>query len=43
MRDERNLHAPTSALDIILVATAIAAGLVLLAWFAFFAGSPLPQ
>jgi hypothetical protein len=43
MRDERNMHAPTSALDIILVATAIAAGLVLLVWFAFFAGSPLPQ
>jgi hypothetical protein len=43
MRDERNMHAPTSALDIILVATAIAAGLVLLIWFAFFAGSPLPQ
>jgi hypothetical protein len=42
MRDERNMHAPTSALDIILVATAIAAGLVLLVWFAFFAGSPLP-
>ncbi|MGH2994397.1 MAG: hypothetical protein ACRDL1_12810 [Solirubrobacterales bacterium] len=43
MRDERNMHAPTSALDIILVATAIAAGLVLLIWFAFFAGSSLPQ
>jgi hypothetical protein len=43
MRDERNMHAPTSALDIILVATAIAAGLVLLVWFAFFAGSPVPQ
>lgn len=43
MRDERNMHAPTSALDIILVATAIAAGLVLLVWFAFFAGSPLPK
>ena len=43
MRDERNMHAPTSALDIILVATAIAAGLVMLAWFAFFAGSPLPK
>lgn len=43
MRDERNMHAPTSALDIILVATAIAAGLVMLLWFAFFAGSPLPQ
>ena len=43
LRDERNMHAPTSALDIILVATAIAAGLVLLVWFAFFAGSPLPQ
>ena len=43
MRDERNLHAPTSALDIILVATAIAAGVMLVVWFAFFAGSPLPQ
>ena len=43
MRDERDMHAPTSALDIILVATAIAAGLVMLAWFAFFAGSPLPR
>jgi hypothetical protein len=43
LRDERNMHAPTSALDIILVATAIAAGVVLLVWFAFFAGSPLPQ
>jgi hypothetical protein len=43
MRDERNMHAPTSALDIILVATAIAAGLVLRVWFAFFAGSPLPR
>ena len=43
MRDERNMHAPTSALDIILVATAIAAGLVLLVWFVFLAGSPLPQ
>ena len=43
MRDERDMHAPTSALDIILVATAIAAGLVMLAWFAFFAGSPLPK
>jgi hypothetical protein len=43
MRDERNLHAPTSALDIILVATAIAAGLLLVVWFAFFAGSPLPR
>jgi hypothetical protein len=43
MRDERNMHAPTSALDIILVATAIAAGLVLVVWFVFLAGSPLPQ
>jgi hypothetical protein len=43
MRDERDLHAPTSALDIILVATAIAAALVLVVWFAFFAGSPLPR
>jgi hypothetical protein len=43
MRDERNMHAPTSALDIILVATAIAAALVMLVWFVFLAGSPLPQ
>lgn len=43
MREERNLHAPTSALDTILVATAIAAGLVLAVWFALFAGSPLPR
>lgn len=43
MRDERNMHAPTSALDTILVATAIAAGLVLAVWFFVFAGSPLPQ
>lgn len=43
MRDERDMHAPTSALDVILVATAIAAGLVLAVWFFVFAGSPLPQ
>jgi hypothetical protein len=43
MRDERNVHAPTSALDTILVATAVAAVLALLVWFAFFAGSPLPR
>jgi len=43
MRDARDIRTPTSALDVILVATAIAAGLVLLVWFAFFAGSPLPQ
>ena len=43
MRDERDMHAPTSALDTILVTTAIAAGLVMLVWFAFFAGSPLPR
>jgi hypothetical protein len=37
------MHAPTSALDTILVATAVGAGIVLLVWFAFFAGSPLPR
>src|SRR5918995_4069401 len=43
MRDARDIRTPTSALDVILVATAVAAGIVLLVWFAFFAGSPLPQ
>lgn len=43
MREERDVRTPTSALDVILVATAIAAGLVLVAWFFLFAGSPLPS
>jgi hypothetical protein len=43
MRDARQIRTPTSALDVILVATAIAAGVMLVVWFAFFAGSPLPQ
>lgn len=43
MRDARDVRTPTSALDVILVATAITAGMVLVVWFAFFAGSPLPQ
>ncbi len=43
LSEERNLLSETSALDIILVATAIAAFLALVVWFFFFAGSSLPQ
>jgi hypothetical protein len=43
LRDARDIRTPTSALDVILVTTAIAAVVVMLIWFAFFAGSPLPQ
>jgi hypothetical protein len=42
LSEERDLHAPTSALDVILAATAIAALLALVVWFFFFAGSSLP-
>ena len=42
LSEERDLHAPTSALDIILAATAIAAAIALAIWFFFFAGSSLP-
>ena len=42
LSEERDLHAPTSALDIILAATAIAAAIALAVWFFFFAGSSLP-
>ena len=42
LSDERDLHAPTSALDIILATTAIAAMLALVVWFFLFAGSSLP-
>jgi hypothetical protein len=42
LSEERDLHAPTSALDIILVGTAIAAAIALAIWFFFFAGSSLP-
>jgi hypothetical protein len=43
LSEERNLHAPTSALDTILAATAIVALIALVVWFFFFAGSPLPS
>ena len=43
LRDSREVRTPTSALDVILVATAIAAVLMMLIWFAFFAGDPLPR
>ena len=42
MRDEER-HARASALDIVLVASACAAGVAMLIWWAFFAGSPLPS
>lgn len=42
LSEERDLHAPTSALDIILAGTAIAALLSMGVWFFLFAGSPLP-
>jgi hypothetical protein len=42
LSEERDLHAPTSALDIILAGTAIAALIALVVWFFFFAGSSLP-
>jgi hypothetical protein len=42
LSEERDLHAPTSALDIILAGTAIAAMIALAVWFFFFAGSSLP-
>jgi hypothetical protein len=42
LSEERNLHAPTSALDIILASTAVVAAIALAIWFFFFAGSSLP-
>jgi hypothetical protein len=43
LSEERNLLSETSALDRILVATAIAALASLVVWFFLFAGSSLPQ
>jgi hypothetical protein len=43
LSEERDLHAPTSALDTILAATAIVALIALAVWFFLFAGSPLPS
>ena len=42
LSEERDLHAPTSALDVILAGTAILAAVALVVWFFFFAGSSLP-
>ena len=42
LSEERDLQAPTSALDIILAGTAIAAMLAFAVWFFLFAGSSLP-
>jgi hypothetical protein len=43
LSEERDLMSETSALDVILVGTAIAALLSLVVWFFAFAGSSLPQ
>jgi hypothetical protein len=43
LSEERNLMSETSALDVILVGTAIAALVTLVIWFLFIAGSSLPQ
>jgi hypothetical protein len=43
LSEARDPHAPTSALDVILVGTAIAALVALVVWFFAFAGSSLPQ
>jgi hypothetical protein len=43
LSEERDLHAPTSALDIILAVTAVLAVTALVVWFFLFAGSPLPS
>jgi hypothetical protein len=42
LSEERDLHAPTSALDIILAGTAVLAAIALVVWFFLFAGSSLP-
>jgi hypothetical protein len=42
LSEERDLHAPTSALDIILATTAVVAAIAFVIWFLFFAGSSLP-
>jgi hypothetical protein len=43
MRGERTSGRPTTVLDVVMVATVTVAGLVFLAWFLLFAGSPLPD
>ena len=42
MRGEEDHRAPRQILDVVMVASVTIAGLVLLIWFALFAGSPLP-
>ncbi len=42
LRDERSHGTEVTVLDLILVSTALTAILVLVVWFALFAGSPLP-
>jgi hypothetical protein len=43
MRGEREKPRDVSVLDAIMVGTVAVAGLVLLLWFVFLAGSPLPS
>jgi hypothetical protein len=42
MRDEER-HTRASALDMVLVLSACAAGVAMFVWFVLFAGSPLPS
>jgi hypothetical protein len=42
MRGEEDHRPPRQILDVVMVVSVAMAGLVLLIWFAFFAGSPLP-
>jgi hypothetical protein len=43
MRGDRERPREISVLDAIMVGTVAVAGLVLLLWFVFLAGSPLPS
>jgi hypothetical protein len=43
MRGERHTAVPMTALDLVLLSTAVLAVLALLVWFLAFAGNPLPN
>jgi hypothetical protein len=42
LTEERDVHPESSALDVILAGTAVAAAIALVVWFFLFAGSPVP-
>jgi hypothetical protein len=42
LRGEQEGRAPRQILDVVMVASVMAAGFVFLVWFLFFAGSSLP-